>query len=67
MPVKQMQCFKAGEVEGATVSVATIGGRGYFTSLCSPGLFAFPAHARGALCCLPATVHQDSAKAGSPG
>lgn len=30
-------------------------------------LFAFPAHARGALCCQPATVHQASVHTGSPG
>lgn len=31
------------------------------------GAFAFPAHARGALCCLSATIHQGNAEAGSPG
>lgn len=45
-----------------------LAGDGLFhISVLFSGLLAFPAHARGALCCLPATVHQDSVHAGSPG
>lgn len=40
---------------------------GYVTSLCSWGSVCIPLQARGALCCLPATVHQDTVKAFSPG
>lgn len=62
-----MQCFKIKrEVEGTVVSVAAMGdGLLHISAL--RDVFAFSAHARGALCCLPATVHQGNAEAGSPG
>lgn len=64
-----MQRFAAREVEVAAVSVATMGDGLFLISLLSGGgawvSLSIRAQARGALCCQPATVHQDDVKTGS--
>lgn len=64
MQMKPMLCFEAGGLEGATVPGATVGDGFQDISVLPGGLSAFPAQAqgRGALCCLPATVHQEASK-----